>query len=252
MTSVFDKLNLTPAERRLVIMVGIVVFVVLNFWLVFPMFGEYGKYDQRIHDANATLKKYQDEINKRSNYEKELKQLENQAVYIPTEEAALRLSQEVNSQAALSGVTVTSITQMQRQGSGGKTNAFFEEAAVTVNINTGEKELVDFLYRLADKDLLIRAKSMTLGTDPSQTRLQGQITLVKSFQRRPPKTTVAAAVAKPAARPAATPATSPAKPATPPPTAIPARPPQAVPQPAPTPSGGTNRPRRSVPSPARP
>jgi Tfp pilus assembly protein PilO len=249
MTSFFDKLNLTPAERRLVIIVGIVVFVVLNFWLVFPMFGEYGKYDQRIHDANATLKKYQDEINKRSTYTNQLAQLENSGVYVPSEEAALRLSQEVNSQATLSGVTFSSITPMQRQGSGGKTNAFFEEAAVTITVNTGEKELVDFLYRLADKDLLIRAKSMTIGPDPSQTRLQGQITLVKSLQRRPPKTTTAAAVAKPAATPAA----SPAKPVTPPPTsAIPAQPRPITPQPAPTPSGGTNRPRRSVPSPAKP
>lgn len=187
MTSLFDKLNLAPAERRLVVIVGIVVFVVLNFWLVFPEFGEWAKNEQRIRDAESKRKTFSDEIAKKSTYEKEIKELQQQSGgEVATEEAALRLSQEVNSQAALSGVTITSITPLQRQAATGKTNSFFDEASVTVNINTSEKELIEFLYRLADKDLLIRAKSMQLSPDPSRQRLQGPITLVKSFQRRPP------------------------------------------------------------------
>ena len=224
MTSLFDKLNLNAQERRLVVITGIVLFVMLNYFFVWPEFGEYGKFDQRIKDASAKLKVFQDENSKRASYESELDDLQKQGSTVATEEAALRLSQEVNSQASLSGVTITSITPLQRQGSGGKTNAFFEEASVTVNINTGERELVEFLYRLADKDMLIRAKSMQLGTDPSRMRLQGQITLVKSFQRKPTprsslaKASPAAAPAKtePAAKPvakAAPPAASPAAPA---------------------------------------
>ena len=160
MTSLFDKLNLRPQERRLVVVVGIVVFIVLNVWLVIPMFGEQARYEQRIRDASTTVRKYQEEISKRPAYEKELDELAQRGGFVPTEEAALRLSQEVNSQAALSGVTITSITPTQRQASSGRTNAFFEEATLSLNINTGEKELVEFLYRLADKDLLIRARSM--------------------------------------------------------------------------------------------
>ena len=273
MSSLFDKLNLRPQERRLVVIVGIVVFVVLNFWLVIPMFGEYSKYERRILDATATLQKYQDEINKRPSYEKELKALESQGPLIPTEEAGLRLSTEVSSQAVLSGVTIQTITPLQRQGSGGKTNAFFEEAAVTININnTGERELVDFLYRLADKEMLIRAKSMQLGTDPSRMHLQGQITLVKSFQRRPPpKVTAVAAAAKPVSTSAPvglTPKTNAlaaktnalAKPTTPPApgpgptkpsTGVSASPSTGPVPPAPASSGGTNRTRR-LPTPVRP
>ncbi len=280
MSSVFDKLNLRPQERRLVVIVGIVVFIVLNVWLVIPMFGEYGKYERRIVDATANLRKYQDEIGRRSRYEKELRELESQGPLVPTEEAGLRLSQEVNSQAALSGVTINSITPLQRQGSGGKTNAFFEEAAVTINIKSGEKELIDFLFRLADKDMLIRAKSMQLGTDPARMSLQGQITLVKSFQRRPTTkgSTVAAASPKAAALPAATapktnlptpktnaltkpattvPASTSAPPtSTPKPTLFPAPtrspgPAAPAPTPAPKPSGGTNSIRR-LPTPFKP
>src|SRR6185295_11360825 len=141
-----------------------------------------------------------------------MKELKLQGSQVPTEEAALRLSQEIRSQEVLSGVTITSMTPLTRQASSGKTNAFFEEAAVTVSINTGEKELIDFLYRLADKDLLIRAKSMQIGTDPSRFRLQGQITLVKSYQRLPPpKAATTVATTKPAStptKPASTPAAS--------------------------------------------
>ena len=205
MTSVFDKLNLAPAERRLVVIVGIVIFVVLNFWLVIPQFGEWAKNEQRTKDAKAKLQSYQTEIGKKSAYEKELKELESQGGYVATEEAALRLSQEVNSQAALSGVTITAITPQQQQGTGGKTNAFFQETSVTVNINSSEKELIEFLFRLADKDMLIRARSMQLSPDPSRMRLQGPIRLVKSFQRRPPVKAATAAAAKPAP-PAAKPA----------------------------------------------
>ena len=260
MNSLFDKLNLRPQERRLVVIVGIVVFVVLNFWLVIPMFGDYGRYEQRARDAGKKLSEYKQEIQKRTAYEKELKELESQGGYVPTEEAGLRLGQEVNSQALLSQVTLTGGNAVQRQGSTGKTNAFFEEAAMTVNFNSGEKELIDFLYRLADKDLLIRAKAMVLGSDPSQMRLQGQITLVKSYQRRPPAK-ISAVTAKPAAStsaPATTPGPTPKveappKPAaTPPPTVSPANP---APVPAPTlpPSGAiTNRSRRALPAPVKP
>ena len=65
MTNLFDKLNLNAQERRLVVITGIVVFALLNWFFVFPEFGEYGKYEQRIKDAAAKLKSYQDEIARR-------------------------------------------------------------------------------------------------------------------------------------------------------------------------------------------
>jgi hypothetical protein len=248
MTNLFDKLNLNAQERRLVVITGIVVFALLNWFFVFPEFGEYGKYDQRIKDSAAKLKSYEDEIGRRAGYSNELGRLKLQGSQIPTEEAALRLSQEIRSQEVLSGVTITSMTPLTRQASSGKTNAFFEEAAVTVSINTGEKELIDFLYRLADKDLLIRAKSMRIGTDPSRFRLQGEITLVKSYQRRPPpKATTTVATTKPASTPVK-PASSPAAsvPSAPKnePTVTPA-PKPTTPSTAPPASSGTNRVRKA-------
>jgi hypothetical protein len=248
MTNLFDKLNLNAQERRLVVITGIVVFALLNWFFVFPEFGEYGKNLNRIDAARLQLGKYQDEITRRPAYEKEMKELKSQGSQIATEEAALRLSQEINSQAALSGVTITGMTPLQRQAASGKTNAFFEEAAVTVNINTGEKELINFLYSLADKELLVRAKAMTISPDPSRMRLQGQITLVKSYQRRPPPKLAATAAAKPASTPAKPLPTAPKNEPTVTPAPKPATP-TAVPT-APSGPGATNRARR-MPAPVK-
>jgi len=249
MTSLFDKLNLNAQERRLVVITGIVVFALLNWFFVFPEFGEYGKNLNRIDASAQQLTKFQDEISKRPAYQKALNELKTtQGSQVATEEAALRLSQEIYSQAALAGVTITAMTPLVRSGAGGKTNAFFEEAAVTVNINTGEKELVSFLYGLADKELLIRAKGMNISPDPTRMRLQGQITLVKSYQRRPPPSKVAATAtaAKPPITPAAPPKTAPSAPRNEP-TVVPApKPttPTSAPPSTPAP-GATNRVRRA-------
>ena len=273
MSSLFDKLNLRPQERRLVVIVGIVVFVVLNVWLVSPMFGDYGRYEGRITAARKQLTDYEAEIGRKAAYQAELRKLQQLGGFVPTEEAGLRISTEVGSQAAISGVTITSITQMQRNQTTGKTNLYFDEAAVTINFSSNETNLVDFLQRLADPATLIRAKSMTLGTDPGRMRLQGQMTLVKSFQRRPPpKVSAATAATKSSPTPSSAPmATSPKAPATPVQTpatpgkspAAPATAPKSpatlspLPGPAPIPApppptGGTNSRRRSMPTPARP
>lgn len=192
MTSVLDRFNLGPKERRLVVIVGLVVFVVLNLWLVWPNFGELGRVQQRIKDTRASLKKYQDEIDKQSTYLRELRELQGQGQFIANEEQALRLSQEVTSQAALSGVDLRSISPSQRTG---RTNAFFDEQSLVITVSAGEKELVDFLFNLASKETLTRVRSMTLGPDPKRERLQGNITLVKSFQKKPPPKTTPAVVA---------------------------------------------------------
>ena len=62
MSSVLDKLNLRPQERRLVVIVSVIVFIALNLGLVFPRFGEVGKTQQRAADAQKKLQQYREEI----------------------------------------------------------------------------------------------------------------------------------------------------------------------------------------------
>ena len=107
MTSLLDKLNLRPQERRLVVIVAIVVFVVINLWLVRPIFGEWGRTQQRTKDATIKLNRYKEGIRRAPFYTNELKRLQEAGGVVGSEEQALRFQQEVASQAALSGVVVS-------------------------------------------------------------------------------------------------------------------------------------------------
>jgi hypothetical protein len=186
MTSFLDKLNLRPAERRLVVIVALVVFVVLNIWLIWPQFGSVATWQKKRGEALKKLQNFNDEVKKKSGYEKQLRDLESQGAYVGTEEQAIALSRDVANQATLSGVQVNRFDPAPRSSTG-RTNAFFEEQTLIISIaNTGEKELVDFLYNLGARSSLIRVKSMTVSPDPTRMKLQGSITLVASFAKKPP------------------------------------------------------------------
>ena len=186
-----DLRDLTQAERRLVMGVAFVVFLVLNFLLIWPQFGELSRTQLKSRDVSSKLVRFQNEVRKKPDYERELKRLEGAGGYVASEEQALALSREVVAQAALSGVHIDRYDP--QRASGPQTNSFFEEQSLTITVNTGEQELVDFLYNLGASNSLIRVRTMTLGRDPSQMHLAGTITLVKSFQKKAPTKPVATA-----------------------------------------------------------
>lgn len=210
--SLFDKLNLRPNERRLVIIVAIVVFIILNFIFVWPKFGDWGKIKARRTIANGLITQYERELANTKRYQLEMKDLETQGAAVASEEQAVKLSTTVQNQAALSGVQVNRYDPVRQTAlsSGGKTNQFFEEQSGIINVVTEEKALVDFLYNLGTGGSLIRVRSMTLNPDPPRHRLQGNITLVASYAKKaPPKAVAPATGAKP------TSTTTAAKPASP-------------------------------------
>jgi Tfp pilus assembly protein PilO len=217
-TSILDKLNLSPQERRLVVVVAIVVFVVLNIWLIWPEFGSVGRWNNRRQAAEANLKKFKDEISNQTKYKLQLTDLERLGGQIGTEEQALSLQRDVANQALLSGVQVNRYDPQARISTGGRTNAFFEEQGLIITVVTGEKELVDFLYNLGTRSSLIRVRSMTLSRDPTQMKLQGSMTLVASFAKKPATKTAPApkSTNQPASRPPAPRTNAPPRTNTPP------------------------------------
>jgi hypothetical protein len=198
MSSMFDKLNLRPNERRLVIVVGIVVFILLNFFFVWPHFADWGKLQKRKREANALLIAFQDEIRRTPQHEAQLANLRQQGASVASEEQALKLSTTIYNQAALSGVQINRYTpQIRTSATVTKTNQFFEEQTGTATIAAEEKALVDFLYNLGVGGSLIRVRSMNLSPDPQRQRLQGDIVVVASYAKRPPVRAAApAAVAR--------------------------------------------------------
>lgn len=208
--SIFDKLNLRPAERRLVIVVLIVVFIILNAIFVWPRFSDWGKLKGRRTLAQNLMTQYEREIANTPRYQAQLRELETQGAAVASEEQAVKLSTTVQNQASLSGVQVNRYDPIRQTAlsSGGKTNQFFEEQSGTINVTTDEKSLVEFLHSLGVGGSLIRVRSMTLNPDPPRQKLQGNITLVASYAKKaPPK--VAPTPGTPAgARPAVTGATT--------------------------------------------
>jgi hypothetical protein len=211
MKSFFDKLNLRPGERRLVIIVALIVFLVINAFLVWPRFLEWGKVKNQENAAKQTRDQYQREVDNIKRYQLRLTELEQKGAQIGNEDQALKLSSTVYSQAALSGVTINGWTpQRAAASSGSKTNQFFDEQSGIMQFNADEKSLIDFLYNLGAGGSMIRVRSMQLNPDPPRYKLQGSITLVASFARTTPLRGASAATAPaPAARPAASPAARP-------------------------------------------
>lgn len=186
MTSFFDKLNLRPQERRLVVVVGLLVFVLLNMWFVWPFFDEWGKVQGNIAKNRRTLEKYEREVGRKAQYQAQQKELESTGSEMLSND--VELQRIVQSQAAGTGVQISSLTAVK--GSGAVTNQFFQEQTLSVQFSSGGKEIVDFLVGVAAGNSMVRVRDMNLRPDPGQTKLGGTIMFVGNYQRPATNTTV--------------------------------------------------------------
>jgi hypothetical protein len=194
MTSLYDKLNLRPGERRLVTVVAIAVFILLNAFFVWPHFGDWKKLEQRRKAAQATFHQFKDEVDKIPEYQRKLAELQQAGAVVASEDQASKLATTVNNQAALSGVQINRY-DAPRQTASTRPNNFFDESRGNINVTTEEKALVDFLYNLGVGGSLIRVRSMSLNTDPARQKLMGNIELVASYGKKAPPKVAAAAPA---------------------------------------------------------
>ncbi|MGV3772280.1 MAG: hypothetical protein ACO1QB_05220 [Verrucomicrobiales bacterium] len=194
MKSYFDKLNLRPQERRLVVIVGLIFFVVLNIWFIFPKFGEWSLVSARMNLERQNLEKFQTEIAKRPQYEARLNELQSGGSEFLTND--LQFMRIVQGQASSAGLQVNSF-QARAPVAGRQTTQFYQELGLNLNYTSGGKELVNFLVGIAAQNYMIRVREMNVRPDPSQTRLMGNLTLIANLQTNAP-----ARPAAPAARPA--------------------------------------------------
>ncbi len=181
--SLFDKLNLRPQERRLVVIVSLVVFVLLNMWFVFPFFGEWGKVQNDLRKDANTLEKYGNEISKRAQYERKQRDLEETGSEMLNSETDFQ--RIVSSQAANAGVYVSDLRTGAGGAIGSKTNQFFQEQSISIQFSSGGKEIVDFLVGLAAQNAMIRVREMNLRPDSpvSPTKIVGNIVFVGNYAR---------------------------------------------------------------------
>ncbi len=201
MSSTFDRLNLRPFERRLVVGVGAVVFIVLNIVFVWPHFDDYEKAKEALKTARKKQTTFQEEIRQKPETESRVKAMEAEAEPVPEEDQKTEFLRLVQMQAAQSGVNISGTSRQTTRTN----DPFFLEQQQTITVICEEQPLVDFLFKLGTSASMVRVRDLSLRPDPPRQRLNGNIKLVASFQRRPPARTIpraAAQTAKTEAKPA--------------------------------------------------
>src|SRR5262249_35191707 len=149
--------RLNPAERRFVIGVGVLFFVVINIFWVWPHFADWGNLKGRLGQGRDKMANYDNVIAKKPSIQREINQLVSDGFNVPPEDQSFQFLRTIQLQAAQSGLGPPS---MQRNTT--STNQFFIEQAQTVSVVAGEKQLVDFLYSLGSSNSLVRVRDLSL------------------------------------------------------------------------------------------
>lgn len=174
--------RLSPMERRFVVGVGVLLFIVLNVWLVPPKIGEWRRVQDRMFKARRAIRLYETAINDKPRIERLVRELESEGQDVPFEDQATRLLETIRSQAVQSGLTFLGNTRTTT-----RTNQFFIEQLQTVSVQGGEKPMVDFLFNLGEGNSLIRVRDLSLRPQDAnrQQGLAASVTLVASYQKKP-------------------------------------------------------------------
>ena len=204
MKGYFSKLN--SGERRFVVIVGLVAFLVINIFWVWPHFSDWGAIRGRLDTATATLATFNAMFEKTNGLAVEVEKMQRAGASVPPEDQAVSFLRTIQTQAQQSGVAVGGNGRLITRTN----NPFFIEQVQTITVASGEKQLEDFLYNLGSGDSLVRVRDLSVRPDPQHQQLQANLTLIASYQKN--VKVVAAPAAKPAAAPAAKPAAAPAAP----------------------------------------
>lgn len=176
--------NLRPFEKRVVVAVGTVFFLVLNAFFVWPHFSDLSQVRFRMDNAREKLSKYQNEIAQMPTYVKEVRKMEGEGLAVPPEEQAFQFANAINAQAGQSGVHIVQNGKINTQ-----TNQFFIEKSQSISVQSGERQLVDFLFNLGSGASLIRVRDLGVRPEPARHELVATVKLVASYQKKAPSRT---------------------------------------------------------------
>jgi hypothetical protein len=172
--------SLRPMEKRLVVVVGVILLFVLNGVFIVPHFSDLDLVRQRRMKAEQTLTKYNGEIAQMRFYQTNLARLTGDQEVLP-EDQANAFRDGVYSQATRSGVGVLSISPPRTS-----TNLFFLKLSEIVSVECNEQQLVSFLYNMGNDKMQTRVRSLTMRPDPQRYKLNANVTLEASFQKAAP------------------------------------------------------------------
>jgi Tfp pilus assembly protein PilO len=171
--------QLRPLERRLAVGVLVVLILVPNFVFVWPHFSDWNNLHSRLEDSRQKLQLYQTTIAEMTNYETQVKNLENQGEPIAREDQAINFLRTIQSQSAQSGVGIVDTSRQVTHTN----DAFFIEQIQNIHVTATDDQLVDFLYKLGSSASMIRVRDLELQPDPAHQHLSANIRLVASYQK---------------------------------------------------------------------
>jgi len=178
--------QLRPLERRLVVGVVVVTFIVLNLAFVEPHFSDWSDLSRRLESARQKLVLYQNTVAQQPALEKQVKTFENEGEFVAPEDQAINLMRIIQSQAGASGFGMPNYSRPIMS-----TNQFFVEQQQNITVTATEEQLVDFLYKLGSGSSMIRVRDLALSPDGPRQHLNADIKLVASYQKNPARTNAA-------------------------------------------------------------
>ena len=175
--SIFDKLNLSSGERRLVMFVLVVLLCALT-WMVWGMIPDPGATQQKIDKADNHLARFNGEISKTDEYNRRVRELEGMGSAVVPIEQEVNMRRTINNLTAANGVRVTRLGRTTT-----KTNEFFQEYTMRVDFSSKESNIVNFLWKLGESDSMVRVSDLLVKPDKNRYRLDGWMNLTASYQK---------------------------------------------------------------------
>ena len=173
--------QLKPQERRWVVAIAVVVFVMLNYFFVWPHFHDWSRDSDRMVKANKQIEVYRAELRRKPDYERKLRELQSDGSSVVPEDQAIDFVHFYSSRAISNKVLVLNQGPLVT-----RTNEFFLEQQMGISVQADETNLVGFLYSLGAGNSMMRVRMMSLHPDPSHMKLTANITLVASYQKKAP------------------------------------------------------------------
>jgi hypothetical protein len=178
-----DRLNLRPNERRLVVVVALVFFVVLNLLFIVPHFSDRSRAKARMIAGEKTLAMFRAELRHKPEYDRKVKELESGGGTVLPDDQQIDFDRFSYERANASGVLITQKGRVTTRN----TNDFFLEREMSLTVESREKQLVDFLHSLGTGNSMVSIRSLTLRPlEPAHQQLRGNVTIVASYQKKLP------------------------------------------------------------------
>ena len=207
--SIFDRLNLSSGERRLVMFVLVVLMFVLAS-MVWGMIPDPGETQKKIAKAKTQLNSFTNEISKAQLYEGKIRTLVGLGSAVMPIEQEFTMRRTINNLTAANGVRVTRLGRTTT-----KTNKFFHEKTMRIDFSSKESDIVNFLWKLGGSDSMVRVSDLLIKPDKNRYRLDGWMNLTARYQTDPKATQPKPTAAMPATEAKAEPVAAKPKPAKP-------------------------------------